>query len=165
MSQIDGFEIRPAVVDDVPLILRFIKELAEYERIKDDVVTTEEILKESIFGTKSNTAVLLSFYNGEPVGFALYFYNFSSFLGKKGIYLEDLYVTPDTRGKGFGKALLIRLAEIARDEDCGRLEWAVLDWNESAIDFYKNLGAEAMDEWTVYRLNRNAIETLAGTDS
>jgi len=135
MTPIDGFEIRPAVVGDLPLILRFIKELAEYERIKDDVVTTEEILRESIFGTKSNTAVLLSFYNGEPVGFALYFYNFSSFLGKKGIYLEDLYVTPDTRGKGFGKALLIRLAEIARDEGCGRLEWAVLDWNESAIDF------------------------------
>ena len=165
MSQIDGFEIRAAVVDDVPLILRFIKELAEYERIKDGVVTTEEILKESIFGTKSNTAVLLAFYNDEPVGFAIYFYNFSSLLGKNGIYLEDLYVTPDTRGKGFGKALLIRLAEIARDEDCGRLEWSVLDWNESAIDFYKNLGAEAMDEWTVYRLNRNAIETLAGTDS
>jgi len=165
MSQIDGFEIRTADVDDVPLILRFIKELAEYERIKDGVVTTEEILKESIFGTKSNTAVLLAFYNGEPVGFAIYFYNFSSLLGKKGIYLEDLYVTPDTRGKGFGKALLVRLAEIARDEDCGRLEWSVLDWNESAIDFYKNLGAEAMDAWTVYRLDRNALLTLADSNT
>lgn len=165
MSKIDGFEIRDAVVDDLPLILHFIKELAEYERMKDDVVTTEEILKESIFGDGSNTAVLLAFYNDEPVGFAIYFYNFSSFLGKKGIYLEDLYVTPDIRGKGFGKALLIRLAEIARDEGCGRLEWSVLDWNESAIDFYNNLGAVAMDEWTVYRLNRDAIKTLAGTDS
>lgn len=165
MTQIDGFEIRTADVDDLPLILRFINELAEYEQLKDEVVATEEILKESVFGEGSNTAVLLAFYNDEPVGFALYFYSFSSFVGDKGIYLEDLFVTPDTRGKGFGKALLVRLAEIARDEGCGRLEWSVLDWNESAIDFYKNLGAEAMDAWTVYRLNRNAIETLAGTDS
>ena len=146
MTQIDGFEIREAVVDDLPLILRFIKDLAEYERMKDDVITTQEILKKSIFGEGSNTSVLLAFYNDEPVGFAIYFYNFSSFLGKKGIYLEDLFVQPDARGKGFGKALLIRLAEIARDENCGRLEWAVLDWNEPAIDFYKNLGAVQMDE-------------------
>jgi len=165
MTSIDGFEIRPAVVDDLPLILRFIKELAEYERLKDEVVATEEILKESVFGDGSNTAVLLAFYNDEPVGFALYFYSFSSFVGDKGIYLEDLFVTSDARGKGFGKALLVRLAEIARDEGCGRLEWSVLDWNESAIDFYKNLGAEAMDAWTVYRLNRNALEKLADTDS
>lgn len=165
MSQIDGFEIRAVVVDDLPLILRFIKELAVYERMKDDVVATEEILKESIFGDGSNTAVLLAFQNDKPVGFAIYYYNFSSFLGKKGIYLEDLYVQPEARGNGFGKALLIRLAEIARDEGCGRLEWSVLDWNESAIDFYKNLGAVAMDEWTVYRLDRNAIKTLAGADS
>ncbi|MCH8928235.1 MAG: GNAT family N-acetyltransferase [Candidatus Marinimicrobia bacterium] len=164
MTQIDGFEIREAVVDDLPLILRFIKDLAEYERMKDDVITTEEILKHSIFGEGSNTSVLLAFYNDEPVGFAIYFYNFSSFLGKKGIYLEDLFVQPDARGKGFGKALLIRLAEIARDEDCGRLEWAVLDWNEPAIDFYKNLGAVQMDEWTVFRLNREAIEILAGAN-
>ena len=164
MTQIDGFEIREAVVDDLPLILRFIKDLAEYERMKDDVITTEAILKHSIFGEGSNTSVLLAFYNDEPVGFAIYFYNFSSFLGKKGIYLEDLFVQPDARGKGFGKALLIRLAEIARDEDCGRLEWAVLDWNEPAIDFYKNLGAVQMDEWTVFRLNREAIEILAGAN-
>ena len=164
MTQIDGFEIREAVVDDLPLILRFIKDLAEYERMRDDVITTEEILKHSIFGEGSNTSVLLAFYNDEPVGFAIYFYNFSSFLGKKGIYLEDLFVQPDARGKGFGKALLIRLAEIARDEDCGRLEWAVLDWNEPAIDFYKKLGAVQMDEWTVFRLNREAIEILAGAN-
>jgi len=163
MTQIDGFEIRAAVVDDLPLILRFIKELAEYERMKDDVVTTEEILKESIFSEGSNTAVLLGFYNEEPIGFAIYYHNFSSFLGKNGIYLEDLYVTPDARGKGFGKALFIRLAEIARDEGCGRLEWAVLDWNEPAIDFYKNIGAVGMDEWTVFRLNRKAIESLVGS--
>ena len=164
MTQIDGFEIREAVVDDLPLILRFIKDLAEYERMKDDVITTQEILKKSIFGEGSNTSVLLAFYNDEPVGFAIYFYNFSSFLGKKGIYLEDLFVQTDARGKGFGKALLIRLAEIARDEDCGRLEWAVLDWNEPAIDFYKKLGAVQMDEWTVFRLNREAIEILAGAN-
>ena len=164
MTQIDGFEIREAVDDDLPLILRFIKDLAEYERMKDDVITTEAILKHSIFGEGSNTSVLLAFYNDEPVGFAIYFYNFSSFLGKKGIYLEDLFVQPDARGKGFGKALLIRLAEIARDENCGRLEWAVLDWNEPAIDFYKNLGAVQMDEWTVFRLNREAIEILAGAN-
>jgi len=165
MIKIDGFEIRAAVADDLPLILRFIKELAEYERLKDDVVATEEILMDSIFGEGSNTAVLLAFYNNEPVGFAIYFYNFSSFLGKKGIYLEDLFVLPEVRGKGFGKELLIRLAEIARDENCGRLEWAVLDWNEPTIEFYKSLGAVAMDEWTVFRLNRNAIETLAAADS
>ena len=164
MTQIDGIEIRAAAVDDLPLILRFIKDLAEYERMRDDVITTEEILKHSIFGEGSNTSVLLAFYNDEPVGFAIYFYNFSSFLGKKGIYLEDLFVQPDVRGKGFGKALLIRLAEIARDEDCGRLEWAVLDWNEPAIDFYKKLGAVQMDEWTVFRLNREAIEILAGAN-
>lgn len=164
MTQIDGIEIRAAAVDDLPLILRFIKDLAEYERMRDDVITTEEILRESIFGEGSNTSVLLAFYNDEPVGFAIYFYNFSSFLGKKGIYLEDLFVQPDARGKGFGKALLIRLAEIARDEECGRLEWAVLDWNEPAIDFYKNLGAVQMDEWTVFRLNREAIEILAGAN-
>ena len=164
MTQIDGFKIRDAVVADLPLILKFIKELAEYERMGDEVVATEEILKKSIFGEGSNTSVLLAFYNDEPVGFAIYFYNFSSFLGKKGIYLEDLFVQPDARGKGFGKALLTRLAEIARDEDCGRLEWAVLDWNEPAIDFYKNLGAVQMDEWTVFRLNREAIEILAGAN-
>ena len=165
MVQIEGFEIRAAVVDDLPLILRFIKELAEYERLKDDVVATKGILRESIFGESSNTAVLLAFFNNEPVGFAIYFYNFSSFIGSKGIYLEDLFVLPEARGKGFGKALLIRLAEIARDEDCGRLEWAVLDWNEPVIEFYKNLGAVPMDEWTVFRLDRKAIETLAGTNS
>lgn len=165
MTQIDGFEIRAAAVDDLPLILRFIKDLAEYERMSDEVVATEEVLKESIFGEGSNTAALLAFYNDEPVGFAVYFYNFSSFIGNKGIYLEDLYVTPETRGKGFGKALLIRLAEIARDENCGRLEWSVLDWNEPAIDFYKKLGAVPMDEWTVYRLDRDALENLAGSNS
>jgi len=165
MIQIDGFEIRAAVVDDLPLILHFIKELAEYEKMQDDVVATEEILKESIFGERLNADVLLAFYNDEPVGFAVYFHNFSTFLGRNGIYLEDLYVTPETRGKGFGKALLIRLAEIARDENCGRLEWWVLDWNESAIDFYKNIGAVGMDDWTVFRLDRNAIETLAASNS
>lgn len=159
-----GFEIRAAVDDDLPLILRFIRELAEYERLKDDVVATEEILRESIFGKGSNTAVLLAFYNDEPVGFAVYFYNFSSFVGEKGIYLEDLFVIPEVRGKGFGKALLIRLAEIARDENCGRLEWSVLDWNKPAIEFYKKLGAVPMNEWTVYRLNRKAIETLAAAE-
>jgi len=165
MIQIDGFEIRAAVVDDLPLILHFIKELAEYEKMKDDVVATEEILKESLFSERSNADVLLAFYNEKPVGFAVYFHNFSTFLGRNGIYLEDLYVTPETRGKGFGKALLIRLAEIARDENCGRLEWWVLDWNESAIDFYKKLGAEAMEDWTVFRLDRDAIETLAASNS
>lgn len=165
MSQIDGFEIRAAVVDDLPLILHFIKELAEYEKMKNEVVATEGILKESLFSEGSNAAVLLAFNNDEPVGFAVYFHNFSTFLGRNGIYLEDLYVTPDSRGKGFGKALLIRLAEIARDENCGRLEWWVLDWNETAIDFYKKLGAVPMDDWTVFRLDRNAIETLAASNS
>ena len=163
MTQIENFEIREAVEEDIPLILQFIKELAEYEKLSQIVEAEENVLKESIFGEDSNTHVLLAFYDQEPVGFAAYFYNFSSFVGKMGIYLEDLYVKPEVRGKGFGKGLLVRLAQIARDKGCGRMEWVVLDWNEPAIDFYKKLGAEVLDDWTVYRFNRKEIETLAAS--
>lgn len=163
MEKIQNFEIREAVVEDIPLILSFIKELAEYEKLSHIVVATEELLEKSLFSEESNSEVILAYLQGQPVGFALYFYNFSTFLGKKGIYLEDLYVNPETRGKGIGKALLIRLAQIANENDCGRLEWSVLDWNESAIDFYKRLGAVPMDEWTVFRLNEKEIETLANS--
>ncbi len=161
MTHRENFEIREAVEEDIPLILQFIKELAEYEKLEHIVVAYEEVLWESIFGEDSNTHVLLAFYDQKPVGFAVYFYNFSSFVGKMGIYLEDLYVKPEARGKGFGKGLLVRLAQIARDKGCGRMEWVVLDWNEPAIDFYKKLGAEVLDEWTVYRFNEKEIETLA----
>ena len=161
MNETENFEIREAVETDIPLVLHFIKELAEYEKLSDIVEADEELLRESMFGEDSNTMALLAFQDGEPVGFAVYFYNFSSFVGRMGMYLEDLYVSPAMRGKGFGKALLKKLAQIAIEKKCGRLEWVVLDWNESAIEFYKTLGAETLDAWTMYRLNEKEIETLA----
>ena len=126
-------------------------------------LSDENVLRESMFGDHSNTEALLAFYEGEAVGFAVYFYNFSPFVGRMGLYLDDLYVDPNMRGKGFGKAFLKRLAQIAVEKNCGRMEWVVLDWNESAIDFYKKLGAETLDAWTTYRLNEKEIETLASS--
>jgi len=155
-------EIRTAKKEDVPLILSFIKELAEYERLAQEVVATEEILTESLFGEDSVTEVALAYYNNQPVGFALFFHNFSTFLGRKGIYLEDIYVKPEYRGKGIGKALLCHLAKIAKERNCGRLEWAVLNWNKPAIKFFKSLGAIPMDEWTTYRLAGKSLAKLAG---
>ena len=144
--------IRKAEVKDVPQIFTFIKELAEYEKLSSEVTTTEEILKESLFGNKTYAEVLISEYEEEPAGHAIFFHNFSTFVGRPGIYLEDIYVRPHLRGKGIGKALLLQLIKIAKERNCGRVEWAVLDWNKSAIDFYKSLGAEPMDEWTVFRM-------------
>jgi GNAT superfamily N-acetyltransferase len=145
-------KLRDATIEDVPLILDFIKELAVYEKLIDQVKTTEESLKESLFGNQKFAEVIIAELDDKPVGQALFFHNFSTFLGKPGIYLEDLYVRPAFRGKGIGKALLIRVIDIAKERKCGRVEWAVLDWNEPAINFYKNLNAVAMDEWTIFRL-------------
>ncbi len=156
-----NIKIRFAQPDDVPLILEFIKELAEYEQLLHEVVATEETLKETLFGSKSHAEVIIGYLDEKPVSFALFFHNFSTFLGKPGIYLEDLYVKPEARGQGIGKVMLAYLAKLAKDRHCGRLEWWVLDWNESAINFYKSLGAKAMDEWTVYRVTNQALNDLA----
>ena len=155
------FEIKPARPDDVPLILWFIKELAVYEKMADQVVATEEGLRETLFGERPGAEVIFAYSRGEAVGFALFFHNYSTFLGQRGLYLEDLYVKPEFRGHGFGRALLSHLAKIAKERKCGRLEWWVLDWNEPAIKFYRSLGAAPMDEWTVYRVTGEALDKLA----
>jgi GNAT superfamily N-acetyltransferase len=157
-----SLRIAPAVENDVPIILGFIRKLAEYEKLSHLVVATEENIREHVFGASPVAEVLLAYWDGEPVGFALYFRNFSTFLGQTGIYLEDLFVDPARRGKGIGKALLARLAKIALERGYGRLEWAVLDWNKPSIDFYRSLGAVALDEWTGYRLTGEALDRLAG---
>ena len=154
--------LRAAKEDDVPSILNFIKELSVYEKLSHEVFTTEELLKENLFGNKRFAEVIIADYKNEPAGFALFFHNFSTFLGKPGIYLEDLYVKEHLRGKGIGKILLTYLGKLALERDCGRIEWAVLDWNEPSIQFYKNLGAVPMDEWTVFRVTGDSIKKLAG---
>ena len=155
------FTIRSATVTDVPIILELIRALATYERAPDEVVATEGELAEVLFNNKPAAEVLLAFENNRAVGFALFFHNFSTWLGRPGLYLEDLFVRPEDRGKGYGRALLVHLAKVARDRHCGRMEWAVLDWNDPAIQFYKKLGAKPMDEWTVFRLTRDEISKLA----
>ena len=145
---------------DVPLILAFIRELAEYERLADEVVATEEILEETLFGERRYAEVLLAFLGCEPAGYALFFHSFSTFLGRPGLYLEDLYVKPQYRGSGIGTKLLGQLAQIASERMCGRMEWAVLNWNEPSIGFYKSIGARPMDDWTVYRLTGDQIGRL-----
>ena len=146
--------------NDVALILQFIRELADYEKMLDEVVATEELLKEWIF-EKQKAEVIFVLDDGKEVGFALFFHNFSTFLGRAGIYLEDLYVRPECRGKGYGKALLKKLAQIAVERGCGRLEWWCLDWNRPSIDFYLSLGAEPMEDWTVYRIAGKTLTDLA----
>lgn len=155
--------IRNAVREDAALILRFIRALAVYEKLEDSVVADEEKIRRTLFGDKPYAEVLIAEWNGEPAGFALFFHNYSTFLAKPGIYLEDLFVDPAFRGKGIGKALLSSLARIAVDRDCGRLEWSVLDWNEPAIGFYKKLGAVPMDEWTIFRVTGTALTDLAAS--
>jgi GNAT superfamily N-acetyltransferase len=155
------FEIRPAEIVDVPIILQLIRDLATYERAPKAVIATEEQLVDVLFGEKPAAEVLLAFEGETAVGFAVFFHNFSTWLGRPGLYLEDLFVKPEMRGKGFGRALLVDLAKIARDRGCGRMEWAVLDWNDPAIQFYHKLGAKPMDEWTVFRLTRDGIAKLA----
>ena len=153
--------IKFATIDDVPLILKFIKELADYEKLLHEVVATEEILRETLFGEKARAEVVIAYYKNEAIGFALFFHNFSTFLGRPGIYLEDLYVKPEMRGRGFGKALLGYLAKLAKERNCGRLEWWVLDWNKPSIEFYKSIGAKPMDEWTVFRVTGKELTELA----
>ena len=145
---------------DAALILRFIRALAAYEKLSDQVVATEELLREWIF-EKKKAEVFFPLENGEEVGFALFFHNFSTFLGRAGLYLEDLYISPEYRGKGYGKATLQKLAQIAVERGCGRLEWSCLDWNQPSIDFYLSLGAVPMEEWTVYRLTGDTLTQMA----
>jgi GNAT superfamily N-acetyltransferase len=153
--------ITPAQESDAALILSFIRKLADYEKLSHEVIATEDQIREHVFGTNPVAEVLLAYWGGEPVGFALYFRNFSTFLGQAGIYLEDLFVEPAHRGKGIGKALLVRLAKIAVERGYGRLQWAVLDWNTPSIEFYRSLGAVPLDDWTVYRVTGEALEQLA----
>ncbi|PYS42772.1 MAG: N-acetyltransferase [Acidobacteria bacterium] len=157
------FSIRQATEQDVSLILSFIRQLAEYERLSHAAVMTEQMLRENLFGVRRYAEVLLGYADDTPVAFAVFFHNFSTFLGRPGLYLEDLFVIPEMRGKGFGRAMLVELAKIARERKCGRFEWAVLDWNEPAIQFYKSLGAVAMDDWTIFRVSGEALERLANT--
>lgn len=154
-------QIKNATIEDVPLILSFIKELAAYEKLSHEVVATEELLKANLFGKHAHAEVILGYVNDEPIAFALFFHNFSTFLGKSGIYLEDLFVKPAARGQGYGHQLLSYLAKLAKERHSGRLEWWVLDWNQPAIGFYQKIGAKAMDDWTVYRLTGAALDQLA----
>ena len=161
MKQVTDFKIRPACLEDVPVILQLIYDLATYERAPDEVTAQYPDFEHARIKGRPAAEVLLAFEAESPVGFAIYFYNFSTWLGRAGLYLEDLFVKPEKRGKGYGRALLIELAKIARDRGCGRMEWAVLDWNGPAIKFYRSLGAKPMHEWTVFRLTREEIGKLA----
>ena len=160
-TETKNFTIRPATIVDVPIILQLIRDLATYERAPNEVAATEEQLVDVLFGERPVAEVLLAFEDEMPIGFAVFFHNFSTWLGRPGLYLEDLFVKPEARGKGYGRALLIHLAKIARDRGCGRMEWAVLDWNEPAIRFYKKIGAVPMKEWRIFRLTTDGIAKLA----
>lgn len=155
--------IRVAREADVPQILKFINALAVYEKLAHQVVATEEKLRTTLFGARPAAEILIAEWEGQAAGFALFFHNYSTFLAKPGIYLEDLFVLPEMRGKAIGKSLLIHLAKLCVERDCGRLEWSVLDWNQAAIDFYLSLGATPMDEWTIYRVTGDALPKLAST--
>ncbi|HEY9030147.1 MAG TPA: GNAT family N-acetyltransferase [Kangiella sp.] len=153
--------IREAVRQDAPQILGFIRELAEYEKLSHEVVATVADIEQTAFADDARAHCLIAEYEGKPAGFALYFFNYSTFLGKYGIYLEDLYVKPEFRSKKIGYSLLQKLAKIAVEKDCARVDWSVLDWNQPAIDFYNSIGAKPMDEWTVFRLTGNALDDFA----
>ena len=159
------FKIRSAERSDAPVILSFIRQLAEYERLSDQVSATSDLILKNFFGPDAVAEVLLGLLDDTPVAFAVFFHNFSTFKCKKGLYLEDLFVLPEMRGRGFGKAMLQHLAGIAIQRDCARFEWAVLDWNEPAIGFYKSLGAVALDDWTTFRVTGDALKKLAEIDS
>lgn len=154
-------EIRAAVAADIPLILAFVRELADYERLGHLVSASESGLREALFGAHPGAEVVLAFEDGTPAGFAVYFHNFSTFLGVRGLWLEDLFVRPAFRGRGYGKALLLHVAGIAAERGCGRFEWSVLDWNEPSIRFYQSLGAQPLDDWTIYRVTGPALQRLA----
>jgi len=155
-----ALKIERASERDLPAIVRLVRHLAEYEKLAHAMVSSEDDFRKALFGPRTNAEALIAFADDAPVGFALYFYNFSTFLGKRGIYLEDLFVEPEYRGQGIGKALLQRLARIAKDEDCGRMEWSVLTWNQPSIDFYHRLGAVTLDDWRTFRLTGEALERL-----
>ena len=157
----DNITIRPAIESDVPLIEGFIRDLARYERLEHEMVATEEGLRKTLFGERRYAEVVFACVGDDPVGFALFFHNYSTFLGKPGIYLEDLFVRPEARGRGIGKRLLAWLAQTTVERDCGRLEWSVLDWNEPSIGFYRSLGAILKDEWQIFRLTGDSLKTLA----
>jgi GNAT superfamily N-acetyltransferase len=161
MSGSAGLAIRTAVLADLPVLLSLIRALAEYERLADEVVATEAGLRASLFGEAPGAEALLAFAGGEPVGFAVFFHNFSTFVGRRGLYLEDLFVRPEHRGRGYGRRLLAHLARLAVERGCGRFEWAVLDWNEPAIGFYRKLGARPLADWTVFRLEGERLARLA----
>lgn len=163
-TRIPGFVIRTTSEKDTPLILNFIQALAKYEKLSHEVVATEDLLKQTLFGKASKAEAVIGYFENEPVAMALFFHNYSTFLGRPGLYLEDLLVQPEMRGKGFGREMLRYVARTAIERKCGRLEWAVLNWNEPAIQFYKSLGAVVMDEWAVYRLTGEALETMASDD-
>lgn len=154
------YKIVKAQEEDVSLILFFIKKIAEYEKLSEEVTATEEILKQSLFGEKKYAEVLIAYYDDKPAGYAVYFYNFSTFLGKPGLYLEDLFVLPEMRGKGLGKTLFMHLIKLAKEKECGRFEWSVLNWNQPAIDFYKAFGARQMDEWSVFRIDKQTLDSF-----
>lgn len=160
-TPLPDFQLRIAEIGDCALILDFIKELAAYEKLSHEVVATVPILQETLFGEHRNTEVLLAEYQQTPVAYALYFHNFSTFTGRPGIYLEDLFVKPAMRGRGFGKCLLAYIARLAVERNCTRFEWSVLDWNEPSIQFYRSIGAVPMDEWTVQRLDGKALHEFA----
>lgn len=159
--EIQPFDIRVAEEKDIDIVFQFINELAKYEKLAHEVVATKEMIYENLFGEKAVANAIIAYNNTKAVGFALYFYNFSTFVGKKGIYLEDLFVLPEFRGQGYGKALLVKLAQIAVKEDCGRFEWTVLDWNTPSIKFYKSIGAKLMDNWIINRITGDGIKQLA----
>ena len=160
-SPLRDFAIRPAGPADVPVILSLIRDLAEYERLSHEVEATEECLRRNLFGERPYAEALIGELRGEPVAFAVYFHNFSTFLGKPGLYLEDLFVKPEARDLGIGRAILRRLARIAVERDCGRLEWSVLDWNKPSLDFYQSIGAQPMREWTLHRMTGENLAALA----
>lgn len=160
-KELSDFTIRRATVEDVPVVLSFIKALAEYEKLEHEVVATEELLRETLFGERRVAEVVLGCLHREPVSFALFFHNFSTFVGRPGLYLEDLFVKPDVRRRGIGRRMLAYLAHLAKERGCGRLEWSVLDWNEPAIDFYRSLAAAPMRDWTVHRISGGALDRLA----
>lgn len=159
------FVIKAAGEGEAALMLSFIRELAAFEKMTDEVVATEELLGETLFGERRYAEAVIGYAGEEPVGFALFFHNFSTFLAKPGIFLEDLFVRPTARGNGFGKALLAHVASIAKERDCGRLEWLVLDWNQPAIDFYESLGGVGLRHWIPFRLTGDALESFGGTSS
>jgi GNAT superfamily N-acetyltransferase len=164
-TDLPGFQIRAATKADVPVILSFIKKLADYERLSHEVTATEKTLRETLFGRRHTAEAAIGYFKREPVCFVIFFHNYSTFLGRPGIYIEDLFVDEPFRRRGFGNALLRYVARVATDRECGRLEWSVLDWNEPAVKFYQKLGAVPMSEWTVFRLTGENLTRLADSES